>query len=94
MEKVLKKDTLYLSADVFEAKEYKGKGKTTRYKVTAQNNVRIYKTDLQGRASSMSYCSEKDTIYFYDNPIFWSKDSQVTAETAQKQSHSEDGVTP
>jgi lipopolysaccharide export system protein LptA len=82
MTKILDEDTLYLSADTFVATE-KGSTKngTDNTMVRAYHNVKIYKKDLQGKADTMVYQGADATIYFYGDPIFWSNESQLTADS-------------
>jgi lipopolysaccharide export system protein LptA len=83
MAKTLDDDTLYLSADKFVATEKKGTEKKNDGIVRAYHNVKLYKKDFQGKADSMVYQGEDATIYFYGDPIFWSNESQLTADGVQ-----------
>lgn len=47
----------------------------------AYPDVRIYKSDLQGLADSLTYSTRDSTFRFYENPIIWSDTSQFTADT-------------
>jgi len=51
-----------------------------KYVIFAQNNVSIYKNNLQGKAGTVAYLSLDSSVYFINNPIFWSYDNQITAE--------------
>jgi lipopolysaccharide assembly outer membrane protein LptD (OstA) len=83
MTKVLEGDTLYLSADTFTATENRSTdGRHTDLKVCACHNVKLYKEDFQGKADSMTYESADARIYFDGEPIFWSYESQLTADSA------------
>ena len=81
MQHIINEDTLYLTADTLLALEEKLTNGSIDVVVLAYNNVKIYKSDLQGKADSMAYHSLDSTIYFYNQPIFWSYDNQITAET-------------
>jgi hypothetical protein len=83
MTKVLEDDMLYLSADTFMATEDRSTdGRHTDIKVRACHNVKLYKEDFQGKADSMAYERADASIYFDGEPIFWSYESQLTADSA------------
>ncbi len=46
----------------------------------AYNHVKFYKSDMQGKADSVFYNFSDSTINFYNDPIIWSKENQITAE--------------
>lgn len=81
MQHVTNKDTLYLAADTFLVQEEQLADGSIDTVVQAYNNVKIYQSGLQGKADSMAYHSLASTMYFYNKPILWSYDSQITAET-------------
>jgi hypothetical protein len=47
----------------------------------AYNNVRIFKTDMQGVADSIEYRPSDSTIYFYNDPVLWTQGNQMTADS-------------
>ena len=60
--------------------EFNAKDSTNRY-FEAYRNVRIYSDSLQAVCDSMFY-SFKDSVFrLYDNPVVWSKESQITGDT-------------
>jgi len=71
-------DTLFISADTLVSIDSPDPAKK---KLLAYNNVKIYKSDMQGRADSVEYRSLDSTIYLYDNPILWSEGNQMTADS-------------
>lgn len=71
-------DTLYMRADTLVSLDNEDPAKR---KLLAYNNVRIYKSDLQGVADSVEYRSADSTIYFYRNPVLWSQGNQLTADS-------------
>ncbi len=81
MTKILEEDTLYISADTFVATENKQASDGTDAVVRAYHNVKIYKEGFQGKADSMVYQGADATIYFYGDPIFWSNESQLFADS-------------
>ena len=73
---VVKKDTLKGVKIV----DTKTKDSTNRY-FEAYRNVRIFSDSLQAVCDSMFY-SFKDSVFrLYDNPVVWSKESQITGDT-------------
>ena len=71
-------DTLFLSADSLvsiESEDPKLK------RLLAYNNVKIFKSDMQGVADSLAYVSADSMLYFYHNPVLWNVDNQMTADT-------------
>ena len=71
-------DTLFLSADSLvsiESKDPKLK------RLLAYNNVKIYKSDMQGIADSVAYVSADSMLNFYVNPVLWNAENQMTADT-------------
>jgi lipopolysaccharide export system protein LptA len=71
-------DTLYLTADTLISidSEYDSLSRLLAY-----NNVKIYKSDMQGLADSMAYMMQDSMIFFYDDPIIWSEGNQIVADT-------------
>lgn len=82
LEKKTAEDTLYMVADKFKfIEDLKATGDAPKdHVIQAYKHVRIYKSNLQGRAKSLEYHSLDATIQFYEKPIFWSNGSQITAE--------------
>ena len=78
MKKVMKNDTLYLTADTLVAIESEIASKK---RLLAYNNVKIFKSDLQGVADSLAYFTSDSTIFFYDDPVLWSSDTQMEADS-------------
>jgi lipopolysaccharide export system protein LptA len=48
--------------------------------VITYNNVRFFKTDMQGACDSLVYFTKDSTIQLFDNPILWSGNDQLTAD--------------
>lgn len=70
-------DTLYLTADTLvsidsEIAEQK--------RLLAYNKVKIYKTDLQGMADSLSYFQSDSILTFYHDPVIWTEGNQMSAD--------------
>lgn len=81
LERVIDDDILYMTADKFQATVDKQEKEEKNHIVLAHNNVRFYKSNLQGTADSMAYHSLDSTIHFYNKPVFWNRDSQITGDS-------------
>ncbi len=71
-------DTLFISADTLVSIDSSDPKKK---RLLAYNNVRIFKSDFQGRADSLAYVSSDSTLYFYSDPVLWTEDNQMTADS-------------
>ncbi len=71
-------DSLYLGADTLIAIEDTASQKRIIY---AFNNVKIYKYDLQGTCDSLIYDEADSMITMYKDPIIWSEENQMTADS-------------
>ncbi len=74
----MESDTLYLRADTLISEPADS---TESKKVLGYNNVRIFKTDMQGKCDSMVYNSSDSTIIFFNDPVIWAEKNQMTADT-------------
>ena len=71
-------DTLFISADTLVSVE---NADPTKKRLLAYNNVKIFKSDMQGVADSLEYREADSTIYFYKSPILWTEGNQMTADS-------------
>ncbi len=71
-------DTLFVSADTLVSIEAK---ESSQKKLLAYNNVKIFKSDLQGIADSLVYISVDSMLYFYHDPVLWTNENQMTADS-------------
>jgi lipopolysaccharide export system protein LptA len=71
-------DTLFMSADTLVSIESPDPMKK---KLLAYNNVKIFKADLQGLADSVVYQAHDSTLYFFNDPVLWTDDNQMTADS-------------
>ncbi len=78
MKQVVDNDTLYMSADTLISIDSKVDSLS---RLLAYKNVKIFKTDMQGRADSMAYMMLDSMIFLYEDPILWSEGNQLTADT-------------
>jgi len=44
------------------------------------NNVRFFRSDIQGRSDSLIYYTKDSTIQLYIDPVIWSSENQMSAE--------------
>ena len=71
-------DTLFISADTLVSIE---NADPKKKRLLAYNNVKIFKSDMQGVADSLEYRDADSTIYFYKNPVLWTEGNQMTADS-------------
>lgn len=83
-------DTLFLTADTLkgftqpaQTKSAKPEQKdTTQYKAFyAYRNVKLFRTDMQGVCDSLVYGTQDSVFRMYYNPIVWSDNNQMYADT-------------
>jgi lipopolysaccharide export system protein LptA len=82
MQKLMQKDTLYITGDTLVSVDNK---ETNVKKIFAYNNVRIFRQDLQGKCDSLVYNQTDSTIQFYRDPVLWNDGSQLSADTIRIQ---------
>ena len=78
LQMVINKDTLFLKADTLisidsEANDSK--------RLLAYHNVRIFKSNLQAASDSLAYSVADSIMYFYGNPVLWTDENQLTADS-------------
>ncbi len=78
MKRIMREDTLFLSADTMVSIESKI---VEEKRLLAFNDVKIFRTSLQGVADSMEYKLADSTIFFYEDPILWSNKNQISADS-------------
>ena len=71
-------DTLFLSADTLVSIE---NADPKKKKLLAYHSVKIFKNDMQGIADSLVYLSSDSTLYFFHDPVLWSDENQMTADS-------------
>jgi lipopolysaccharide export system protein LptA len=79
----MEEDTLFLTADTLISIDRKNPKDTTKKEkyLLAFHNVKIYKTDLQAKCDSLVYNFVDSTIYLYKDPVMWSKENQIIADS-------------
>jgi len=81
MRSLVSGDTLYISADTLMATNNKDPQKKDF--VYAYYDVRMFKSDLQGKCDSLTYNLTDSVLFMNHNPIIWSNNSQLVADTMQ-----------
>ena len=92
MMQIAEEDTFYMHADTFfVSTQYAFQVDSLTNKIDssltdtlrsmlAYNHVKFYKTDMQGKADSVVYAFSDSTINFYNDPVIWSENNQLTAD--------------
>lgn len=73
-------DTLFIRADTMVSIDSQNPEEKF---LLAYHNVRIFKKDMQGLADSLVYKAADSTIYFYKDPVLWTKGNQMTADSIE-----------
>ena len=71
-------DTLYLAADTLVSID---SDIPEEKRLLAYKDVRIFKSDLQGRADSLSYFQSDSVLTFYGEPVLWTEGNQMSADS-------------
>lgn len=85
LKQIFTDDTLYLHADTFKLSTQFIKNDSlpnqmdTIRNLFAYNHVKFYKLDMQGKADSVVYNFADSTVNFYNDPVIWSEENQLTA---------------
>lgn len=77
MTQFFEKDSLFLHADTLWSKV----DSLDKKYIQAYNDVRFYKSDMQGISDSLIYLEADSTLVFYNDPIIWSEKNQITGDT-------------
>ncbi|MCH7408881.1 organic solvent tolerance protein OstA [Belliella sp. DSM 111904] len=78
VKKYFEQDTMYMIADTLISQD--SEEAAERF-LQAFYNVRIIKSDLAGRADSLSYIYSDSTIHLYDDPVIWNDKTQISADS-------------
>lgn len=73
-----KKDTLYLHADTILVVTDTSTHKRIVY---AYYKAKFYRHDMQGACDSLVYSDADSTLELFDNPMIWSEDNQLVADS-------------
>jgi len=78
MKVLMENDTLYLRADTLISIDSKD---PNQKRLLAFPHSKIFKSDLQGKCDSLVYNFADSTIYFFTDPVLWSGQNQITADS-------------
>lgn len=78
LRKMVQGDSLFIKGDTLYSKQKEDEA--GRY-LLAYNNVKLYKSNFQGKADSVSYNFSDSTIFMYNDPVIWSEGSQISADS-------------
>jgi lipopolysaccharide export system protein LptA len=87
LKQIFTDDTLFMHADTFKLSTQFIKNDSvpnqtdTIRNLFAYNHVKFFKLDMQGKADSVLYNFSDSTVNFYNDPIIWSGENQLTADT-------------
>jgi lipopolysaccharide export system protein LptA len=73
-----KTDTLFMHSD--SVKGYFDTARNVK-KIYAYYRVKFFRADLQGMCDSLIYTGADSTMFMYHNPVIWSGENQLTADT-------------
>jgi lipopolysaccharide export system protein LptA len=75
-------DTLFISADTLEMwNQIDTMLHDTIRMMRAFHDVRLFKSDMQGRTDSLIFHGRDSTFHFFGNPVLWSDTTQFTADS-------------
>ncbi len=75
------KDTLYLRADTLRSTQSTDSLISGIGAFSAYYNVAMYSTDFQGVCDSLEYSFTDSIFQFFEDPILWVEDTQLTADS-------------
>ncbi len=85
MDQASEKDTLHLHGDTLFGYNVSlsdsNKNTNNPKLMLAYHHVKFYKKDIQGKCDSLSYDEKDSTMRMYYNPVVWSDQNQLTADT-------------
>ncbi|GAB5539384.1 MAG: OstA-like protein [Salibacteraceae bacterium] len=70
-------DTFFLTADTLHSYIDTNHNRV----VKTYHHTRFFKTDMQGKCDSLIYLTKDSIIHLYKDPILWSEDNQITADS-------------
>jgi len=78
MKKIMAVDTFFLSADTLVAIESEV---DSAKRILGYQDVRIFKSNMQGVTDSVSYFLSDSLIYMYQDPVLWTSKNQISGDT-------------
>ena len=93
--KILGKDSVYMAAEKFLTYQKPDSANSLKKKsfLRAFRKVRIYKTNMQGRADSLSFNETDGEMHLMRKPILWMGAKQVTGDEIRVYSNPEKEIT-
>ncbi|HBR12575.1 MAG TPA: organic solvent tolerance protein OstA [Chryseobacterium sp.] len=93
--KILSKDSAYIAADRFLSFQKPDSANTLKKKsfLRAYRKVRIFKTNMQARADSLSYNETDGEMHLMRQPVLWMGTKQVTGDEIRVYSNPEKEIT-
>lgn len=73
---VVEQDSMYIHGDIIRVT-----GKQEARKIKTFYNVKIFKSDLQGKCDSLFTNQKSGITKMFDNPVLWSQSSQITGDS-------------
>ncbi|MCP3659981.1 MAG: LPS export ABC transporter periplasmic protein LptC [Bacteroidetes bacterium] len=83
LKKEIKNDEFYLYADLMLIQKNKISTNNFEKNLKAKGNVSLYNKDLKAKSNEITYLPSKELVLFGINSIFWTEDSQFTANEAK-----------
>ncbi|MDH6355333.1 lipopolysaccharide export system protein LptA [Dysgonomonas sp. PH5-45] len=71
-------DSLYLHGDTLKLVT-----DSVYRKMHAYNNVRFFRSDIQGVCDSMFFSTKDSVLYLYDDPVLWNESFQLSGDTVE-----------
>jgi lipopolysaccharide export system protein LptA len=78
MKKMMQADTFYLAADTLISIE---DNVDSLKRILAYNHVRMFRSNLQGKADSLAYFIADSVITYYFDPVLWNFKNQIESDT-------------
>ena len=93
--KILSKDSVYIAADRFLSFQKPDSANVQKKKsfLRAYRKVRIFKTNMQARADSLSYNETDGEMHLMRQPVLWMGTKQVTGDEIRVYSNPEKEIT-
>ncbi|MDO5654808.1 MAG: OstA-like protein [Flavobacteriaceae bacterium] len=74
--RAFEKDSLYIHADTLMTTKFADKNL-----IRAYHHAKFFKSNLQGKADSISFAEEGGVLKFFEKPVVWSGYRQITGDT-------------
>lgn len=78
--KILKEDSIYFGAEKIIAFQKPDSTRTKKSYLRAYHRARIFKTNMQGRADSLSFNETDGILHLLGKPLFWTGEKQISGD--------------